>query len=779
MSRIELTEQFYEDEVREGFYIPSCIKQAWGAQIQVLNEIDRVCRELGIKYFAGMGTYIGAVRHGGFVPWDDDLDICMLRDDYNKFLEEGVALLPDGFEVYNLRNREEHTLFLANVVAKNRICFEAEHLEKFHGFPYIVAIDVFIIDYLSNDEKKQQLMQLKAQYVLRISDEIRKLGLGGDELRLKLDKLNKDLGITIPGDLSDNKIRQLLDLKAEELFASFLGEKDKAERIAQLMPLGLDGRAIMPKFYCSRSVDIPFETGTIPVPLIYDDTLRRYYGDYMKIYHASAHGYPFFEKSKEELQEVLDFKLPEYSVDADEIIRRTDERRSNTANLSGNMDESVCVNTYKAVVNECLAEMEKLNGILNEAVLVDDITDVCSELQQLAIDLGTYMEAVKGEGYDIVALLEQYCEALYELTQAGSADSKKESSAKVCRLFEKVTDKVRVRKEVLFLPFKGEYWDVFESEYKNAMEDPDTDVYVVPIPYYYKDYMGRLHDMQYAPEKYPEDVAFTHYDNYDYALHHADIIYIQNPYDDQNIETSVPPFFYSDKLLNCTDRLVYIPWFRTYDFTVKDERDYVNMKYYCTMPGVINADEVILPSETLRNTYIEKLCDFAGIETRSVWESKLTVGYNNIDNNEDDDSDWDEGDKTLLYYPDFSDVLLYGQQAIDKIRNVVKMCKTSRDIWKFVFVKGRLIESVLKEFDKELYDKYMKVVEYAVSEAGFEVISEDESDYETLVKRCSAYYGDGGHLAHLFRNAGKPVKLQDYENRDLDDIGDICECADF
>lgn len=102
LDRIELNEQFYEDEVREGFYIPSAIKKAWGAEIQILNELDKVCKQLGIRFFAAWGTFLGAVRHGGFVPWDDDFDICMLRDDYNRFLNEGLKLMPEGFTVYNL-----------------------------------------------------------------------------------------------------------------------------------------------------------------------------------------------------------------------------------------------------------------------------------------------------------------------------------------------------------------------------------------------------------------------------------------------------------------------------------------------------------------------------------------------------------------------------------------------------------------------------------------------------------------------------------------------------
>lgn len=775
MSRIELNEQFYEDEVREGFYVPSDIKQAWGAQIQVLNEIDRICNFLGIKYFIAMGTFLGTVRHAGFIPWDDDLDICMLRDDYNRFLDEGVPMLPEGYEVYNLKNREEHTYFNTNIVARNRICFEPEHLEKFHGFPYIVGLDLFMLDYISKDAKKMELMRLETQYILKTSDEIRDGKISEDERKERFKFLEERFGIRVPANLNDNKIRQFLDVKADELFASFVNEKDEAEWVVYMMPFGINNVRAVSKRDFSMQVYLPFETAEVPVPLLYDDALKNLHRDYMAIHKGlGVHPYPFFLKSREDLQEVLDFELPEYRVSADEVLRKVDEHRVVIASKS---DKGK--NSYKAVVNECLGEMTRLSGLLNEATSTDDIIDICSDLQQLAIDLGTYMETVKGEGYDIVALLEQFCEALYELTQAGSASSKKELKAKVFELFERVANKVRSRKEVLFLPFKGDYWNAFEGEYREAMADPDTDVYVVAIPYYYKDYMGRLHDMQFAPEKYPKDITLTHYDDYDYALRHPDIIYIQNPYDDQNIETSVPPFFYSDKLLDYTDRLVYIPWFRTNDFTKNDKLEYINMRYYCTMPGVVNADLVILQSETIRNTYIEKLCDFAGEETRKVWEEKLVVRKYDNENEDSMGQEDTKGPGTLLYYPDFSCILKNGQQAIDKIRDVVKICKSAEDTWRFVFFKGRFIDDKLREINPELYDKYMELIGEVSADKSFEVISEGESDYETLVKRCNAYYGDGGHLAHMFRNAGKPVKLQDYATQDLDEVGKIYECADF
>ena len=121
MSDMHISGEFYHDEIRCGFYIPTAIKQAWAASLTVLAEIDRICTKYKIEYFADWGTLIGVVRHGGFVPWDDDLDICMKREDYRRFREVADRELPPEYVIHDYERQEDHWLFLARVCNSNHI----------------------------------------------------------------------------------------------------------------------------------------------------------------------------------------------------------------------------------------------------------------------------------------------------------------------------------------------------------------------------------------------------------------------------------------------------------------------------------------------------------------------------------------------------------------------------------------------------------------------------------------------------------------------------------
>ncbi len=74
-----------EEEIRDGYKVTAEMKKLWSVQMDILEQIDKICKKHNITYYADGGTLLGAVRHKGFIPWDDDLDVQMYRDDLEKF----------------------------------------------------------------------------------------------------------------------------------------------------------------------------------------------------------------------------------------------------------------------------------------------------------------------------------------------------------------------------------------------------------------------------------------------------------------------------------------------------------------------------------------------------------------------------------------------------------------------------------------------------------------------------------------------------------------------
>ena len=114
------------------------------AELGILNDIDQVCREYNIAYWLDSGTVLGARRHGGFIPWDDDIDLGMPRDDYERFLDVAPAALGDRFRVTCSRSNPHQAALFAKVMLVGTRFVTDETEEA--GFDQGVFVDIFPYD---------------------------------------------------------------------------------------------------------------------------------------------------------------------------------------------------------------------------------------------------------------------------------------------------------------------------------------------------------------------------------------------------------------------------------------------------------------------------------------------------------------------------------------------------------------------------------------------------------------------------------------------------------
>lgn len=295
---------FFKTETRDGFTIPEMMKRAWAAQLEVLDEIRRVCNALNIHYFADWGTMLGAVRHKGFIPWDDDLDVGMLRQDYCVFLNEAPKLLDRWFELKSVYNDPTFDIVKARVITGRHINFEPEYLRKFHYCPYVVGIDIFPVDNIPGNPQKLKQLVDSLKYLLRVEASIPEDPPYSQDVLDIMYQIENAFGVKIN---YNNRLRHEVKKVFDCLSSYYMDEK--TEEVSCMMALAAD----WDWYHCKTNwydtyIEMPFENTTIPVPVGYEYLLKLNYGDDYMIPKniGSSHDYPFYKEQMLGLKEVME-----------------------------------------------------------------------------------------------------------------------------------------------------------------------------------------------------------------------------------------------------------------------------------------------------------------------------------------------------------------------------------------------------------------------------------------------------------------------------------------
>lgn len=236
-------------------------------QIQILNQVSAYCERENICYWLDCGTLLGAIRHKGFIPWDDDIDIGMLREDYDRFVT-AFNQSNARYQCCTKENTDGFPIAFAKIMDVNTELYEPS---KKGGIKMCINIDVFPYDNAPSEEQLSNRMYDKSEkYISWYKRSI--------ICRWSIDKRVKSIARYIvymilkivPRQYWVNKINDTI-MKYKDVETGYVGNFTSVSRI------------LCKKEVFNSFIDVEFEGQKYKAPVGYDAWLKAFYGDYMKL----------------------------------------------------------------------------------------------------------------------------------------------------------------------------------------------------------------------------------------------------------------------------------------------------------------------------------------------------------------------------------------------------------------------------------------------------------------------------------------------------------------
>lgn len=290
---IEFPVSFFEDEIRCQYKVNSKMKQVWAVELDLLKKLLDVCKQYNIKIFASGGTLLGAIRHKGMIPWDDDIDMMMFREDYNKLCN--IASKEFTYPYFFQTEYTDPGSLRGHAQLRNSET-TAILLEEATFFNQGIFIDIFPLDSVIDDEIlfEEQYKEAEKYRVLAWKYS----GFSTRYIKGKTTGLKgKVKDIIFP--ITNFIIRSLkMEERAYSKFEKICQRYNNLNtKFVSTLSLQFMNKQHF-KYRCdfSKVMYVPFEFIDIPIGTEYDHALRQRFGDYMKfVKGTSYHGNIMFD----------------------------------------------------------------------------------------------------------------------------------------------------------------------------------------------------------------------------------------------------------------------------------------------------------------------------------------------------------------------------------------------------------------------------------------------------------------------------------------------------
>lgn len=265
---MNMPSDFLQPQERCGYRVTAERKAVWAVELTLLERFDAVCRQHGLTYFAGGGTLLGAVRHGGFIPWDDDVDLFMPRRDYDRLLAVGDAAFAPPYFLQTAYNDVNYSRGHAQLRMDGTTAILEGEWGRY-AFHQGIFIDIFPLDAVPDDPVEQAAQ------------------------RRRLARWNRLLAATVryPGSPHKTPLKTAVHRVLSVIPYRWLYRRMEREckrydalptrRVGLLSFAPQSDRWVMPRKCFAGTAHLPFEYTNIPVPVDFDAILTAAYGDYL------------------------------------------------------------------------------------------------------------------------------------------------------------------------------------------------------------------------------------------------------------------------------------------------------------------------------------------------------------------------------------------------------------------------------------------------------------------------------------------------------------------